>query len=164
MEATRKKIMRYVISLGLLGLAMMTGCALWRKDEADEPPMSPNRIEIDCFRAGNSPGAGGEFCHLTLEKSGPCSGMILSPSPFKFDVPTEAFEECLALLAKTDFFHMQSVRPKGQPGTRSRSLHVRYNGQEHSVEEVLPEHAPPGFDDLTNFVAAYAARGVNRSP
>jgi hypothetical protein len=76
------------------------------------------------------------------------------------------FEECRALLIKTDFYYMKSVAPPPSQlfENSSTSLNVKCEEGEHCVTVVDPAPAPSGYDDILAFVGSIVERGKVVNP
>ena len=167
--------MRIVLAAGLVIFAG-TGCStnsanLNRNFESDRGEVGPpyrDRIEIS---AGSSSGLyGGPQVRSTwiLDKNGNCAGSAtngtnagsLPSETKKYQVPSEVFEECRALLRETNFFCMpQRNQPQFLFENSASSVTVKWNGREHSVLVIDPATPPMGFDKLHKFVDELTERG-----
>jgi hypothetical protein len=147
--------MRTLTAMAALAITLTAGCSLFRSGDDPLPPVpaDPNRIEIMCSLA--NPGAPPAMIKLVVEKGKVGSAMITSGFAMQgnmLPLPPETFEQCQALLAKTDFFHMRSAVPGGGQKIQSRSIYVIHNGHEHAVGEYPPARASAEFEELMQFI------------
>jgi hypothetical protein len=140
--------------------------------EPQLPPLPYTTVRRIELTVTGAPGIPGPICGTTmiLSKEGPCRATTRidwfsfnSPGRCEekeYELPSEMFEECRALLIKTGFRYMKPVsQPDKLFENSSTSVNVKCEEEERCVTVIHPATPPSGYDDILAFVHSVVRRG-----